>query len=395
MDQSGNLGKDQLTLQAMPQRRQAWVSGEDWTGVTEATLRRKLQNRLNQRAWRSRQKLKQSVQATASESNEKSPDLPADTLITTEVSATLSNRASSERSPETWHPTENRSICRMGDSRMRSLVEQLARQAWYEYQSGAPCFVHLSALTKINVFRALSSNAVILGCSSEWLDNDAVSRLQVGGDTCQGSVTPSALQPNSLQRTVSHHPWIDLLPVARMRQNLLEALHYRGFAAEDELCYDIVDIGFGGGPDEPSLIVWGQPWDPCGWEVSVAFLRKWGWLMQGCVVFAGNPFEVLVQDLPVPTLQQETDAVVRITTAGICGSDLHVYRGVMGGGQVPFTIGHEAIGYISEIGSAVTSLSVGDYVVIPDTPSSGVLELESGGGAYFGNGVGLDGLQDT
>lgn len=114
--------------------------------------------------------------------------------------------------------------------------------------------------------------------------------------------------------------------------------------------------------------------------------------MQG-VVFAGTPFEVLVQNLTIPTIQHDADAIVRITTSGICGSDLHVYRGVMGGGEVPYTIGHEAIGYISEIGDAVTSLSVGDYVVIPDTPSAGTLQLEPAGGAYFGNGVGLDGLQ--
>jgi threonine dehydrogenase-like Zn-dependent dehydrogenase len=57
-----------------------------------------------------------------------------------------------------------------------------------------------------------------------------------------------------------------------------------------------------------------------------------------------------VEDVATPTILNETDAIVRITTAGICGSDLHVYRSVMGGGPVPYTLGHEAIGYISEIG---------------------------------------------
>lgn len=96
-----------------------------------------------------------------------------------EVYATSNNRAGLERSPETSCPFENRSICRMGDSRKQALVEQLARQVWYEYQAGGPCLVHLLALTKINVFRALSSNAVILGCSSEWLDDDVVSRFRL------------------------------------------------------------------------------------------------------------------------------------------------------------------------------------------------------------------------
>lgn len=175
----------------------------------------------------------------------------------------------------------------MGDPKRQNLVEQLARQAMSEYKAGSPCFVHLLALTKINVFRALNSNAAILGCSSEWLDYDAVSRLQID-ETCQGSIVaqppdrPSALQPTGLQKVLSHHPWIDLLPSGRMRENMLKVLSCPGLVDEDALCYDIVDVGSDGGPEESSLVVWGQPWDPYGWEVSVAFLRKWGWLLQGC-----------------------------------------------------------------------------------------------------------------
>ncbi|KAI8711057.1 putative Alcohol dehydrogenase [Fusarium sp. LHS14.1] len=112
------------------------------------------------------------------------------------------------------------------------------------------------------------------------------------------------------------------------------------------------------------------------------------------VVFGGVPYEVTVEDVATPTILNETDAIVRITTAGICGSDLHVYRGVMGGGPVPYTLGHEAIGYISEIGSAVSGLEVGDYVVIPDTASHGNFENEPPVSEdYFGGGGALDGLQ--
>ncbi|KAK0650856.1 putative zinc-binding alcohol dehydrogenase [Lasiodiplodia hormozganensis] len=116
-------------------------------------------------------------------------------------------------------------------------------------------------------------------------------------------------------------------------------------------------------------------------------------IMRG-VVYNGVPFEMNVQDLPVPTIGNETDAIVRITTSAICGSDLHIYRGVAGG-TPPWIVGHEAIGYISEIGSAVSSLSVGDYVVIPDTANHGHLEMEPETMEYFGNGqAGLpEGLQ--
>ncbi|OLN87549.1 S-(hydroxymethyl)glutathione dehydrogenase 3 [Colletotrichum chlorophyti] len=111
------------------------------------------------------------------------------------------------------------------------------------------------------------------------------------------------------------------------------------------------------------------------------------------VVYSGVPYEVTVQNLPVPSIINQINAVVRITTSGICGSDLHYYRGVIGGSSVPFTVGYEAIGYISEVRSAVSSLSVGDYVVISDTASHGSLQMETAPDEYFGGGGDLDGLQ--
>lgn len=92
------------------------------------------------------------------------------------------------------------------------------------------------------------------------------------------------------------------------------------------------------------------------------------------VIYSGVPYEMTVQTRPVPQILNETDAIVRITTSAICGSDLHIYRGVSGG-TPPWNMGHEALGYIAEIGSAVSSLTVGDYVIIPDTPSSGHLQM--------------------
>ncbi|KAH8424619.1 uncharacterized protein LDX57_002363 [Aspergillus melleus] len=73
------------------------------------------------------------------------------------------------------------------------------------------------------------------------------------------------------------------------------------------------------------------------------------------VVFDGTPFQVSVVDLPRPNIIEHTDAVVRITTSAICGSDLHMYHGVQGG-TPPWGMGQQAIGYISEIGNAVSSL---------------------------------------
>jgi threonine dehydrogenase-like Zn-dependent dehydrogenase len=74
---------------------------------------------------------------------------------------------------------------------------------------------------------------------------------------------------------------------------------------------------------------------------------------------------VSVEEVPDPVIQDPTDAIVRITSTAICGSDLHLYEVLgpyMHKGDV---IGHEPMGIVVEVGRAVTNLSVGDRVVIP------------------------------
>jgi threonine dehydrogenase-like Zn-dependent dehydrogenase len=75
--------------------------------------------------------------------------------------------------------------------------------------------------------------------------------------------------------------------------------------------------------------------------------------------------DVRIDEVPDPAIQKPTDAIVRITTTAICGSDLHLYE-VMG----PFIeegdiLGHEPMGIVEEVGGEVTELSPGDRVVIP------------------------------
>ena len=75
--------------------------------------------------------------------------------------------------------------------------------------------------------------------------------------------------------------------------------------------------------------------------------------------------DVRVDTVPDPVIEQPTDAVVRVTSSGICGSDLHLYE-VMG----PFmregdVLGHEPMGIVEEVGAEVTQIKPGDRVVIP------------------------------
>jgi glutathione-independent formaldehyde dehydrogenase len=81
------------------------------------------------------------------------------------------------------------------------------------------------------------------------------------------------------------------------------------------------------------------------------------------VVYSGTT-KVQVQDVEEPRIEQPTDVVIRITSSGICGSDLHMYEGrtEMEKGQV---LGHENMGVIEQVGPAVRMLAKGDRVVIP------------------------------
>ena len=80
---------------------------------------------------------------------------------------------------------------------------------------------------------------------------------------------------------------------------------------------------------------------------------------------------VSVETVPDPILQQPTDAIVRITSTAICGSDLHLYS-VLGPFMTPGdVIGHEPMGIVEEVGSEVTGVRPGDRVVVPFTISCG------------------------
>jgi threonine dehydrogenase-like Zn-dependent dehydrogenase len=81
--------------------------------------------------------------------------------------------------------------------------------------------------------------------------------------------------------------------------------------------------------------------------------------------------DVRVDTVPDPEIQEPTDAIIEVTSTNICGSDLHLYE-VLGAFMTEGDIlGHEPMGVVREVGSAVTNLSVGDRVVIPFQISCG------------------------
>jgi len=90
--------------------------------------------------------------------------------------------------------------------------------------------------------------------------------------------------------------------------------------------------------------------------------------MKATVMYSAG--DVRVEEVPDPVIQQPTEALIRVTYACVCGSDLHPYHDL---GDTPEgrRMGHEAIGVVEQIGDAVTTLSVGDTVIVPFAWSDG------------------------
>ncbi|MEO7981171.1 MAG: zinc-dependent alcohol dehydrogenase family protein [Sporichthyaceae bacterium] len=82
------------------------------------------------------------------------------------------------------------------------------------------------------------------------------------------------------------------------------------------------------------------------------------------------PRDIRVEDVPDPSVQRPTDAVVRVVASCVCGSDLWPYRGVAETTE-PHRIGHEFVGVVEELGSGVATLKVGDFVIAPFALSDG------------------------
>ena len=77
------------------------------------------------------------------------------------------------------------------------------------------------------------------------------------------------------------------------------------------------------------------------------------------------------EERPKPTIRESTDAIVRVTTATICGTDLHILKGDVPSVTPGRILGHEGIGIVVDVGSAVTGVRVGDHVLVSCITSCG------------------------
>ncbi len=84
-----------------------------------------------------------------------------------------------------------------------------------------------------------------------------------------------------------------------------------------------------------------------------------------------GPGDIRVENKPDPRIEHPNDVILRVTKTAICGSDLHLYRGLIPDTRVGHTFGHEFTGVVEEVGPDVRSLRRGDRVVVPFNISCG------------------------
>ncbi|XEV07065.1 hypothetical protein FSHL1_012352 [Fusarium sambucinum] len=254
----------QIVVEPMAQQLLVQKAGDDWTGVTSTAERRKLQNRLNKRSQylRKRQKL---VKARV--------DAKADSPTTLKQSEDTNPNAMMQAIIETCEIFSSPDISQR--------VFALASMAYLDYVMNAPRISQLPILITLNVNIAIAKNATLMGFDRERMCIDeAISPFNQNGPWPSSYNPPKALEPTSVQKTVLHHPWLDIFPFPKFRDNAILATDAE-ILDDGELCEDVAEVNLMN-TERPSLIVWGDASLPHSWEVSPLFLRKWGWLLRGC-----------------------------------------------------------------------------------------------------------------
>ncbi|KAH6673438.1 hypothetical protein B0J14DRAFT_49095 [Halenospora varia] len=251
---------------------------EDWTGKTSTAMRRKLQNRLNQRASRRRK-----AQAEALFSEDQSRNIPQRDV-----------RSENIPSPKPIFlqaiddiPSE---VC-INTPKRQAILRAQSFSSFVRYP--LPTDQKLLTLLHFNLIRALTQNIRILGLNPDHMNRDIPSIFHSNSQISSSQLPPD-LQPTAFQLTIPHHPEIDVFPCPQWRNNMLLAKTSNtddiGFcqdlvygvedhAGDSRQRTDCMDGSFTG---RTGMLVWGDPWLISSWEVEPAFARKYKWLIAGC-----------------------------------------------------------------------------------------------------------------
>lgn len=290
---------------------------DEWRGTTDPGIRRRVQNRLNQRAYRRRRrqmlgtpdKIRDKATGTTASTfcisatrflGQIHSDCPGSVLNRTNTIGGDENTQDKSRFAHTQREIHQQCLNR---KHRATPATRTSSAPWFtnpaavfaqfqelklgRHAGRLPSNDHLLCLMQFNVMRAFGTISSIIGLSpSNLLDDDASSPFFTHAHVPQ-LLLPTSLAPTALQKSTPHHPWLDILPFPQMRDNLLrlesdastdiEKRHYDA----DSLCHWMV--GLDSSQREAGLILWGDPWNLFSWEVTADFFQEWGWTLEGCV----------------------------------------------------------------------------------------------------------------
>lgn len=231
------------------------VTNENWKGKNDPTERRRIQNRINQRAFRQRQREGESPKQYRTRAT--SSDSPEPQLAIAKMYAEDHDNSTCQAQPR----------CQT-DGRLES--------------SEGHRFDLLACLINRNFHAAASSNARHLGISQSAVHSTSLTLTPTQHANSSAGLT---LQPVTLQHQILHDPIIDILPHARLRHNIMMAIAASRIDAK-LLCDDLRCSGglicIQGSWQRCGLVLWGSPQDSQSWEISAGFMYRWGHFLQGC-----------------------------------------------------------------------------------------------------------------